>query len=144
MYRKNIPLFCLAYIVGLLIAAGIEQYWLTLLSFTVVAGGLVWKFTPDQWSRLQLRSFLIILLIFLTAFSSFYLRFPTPTNKDISQILTSDKNGMNVTITGKVLNAPTSNRAGKLRFWLATESVKQETKKQGVTGKLYATVPTPL
>lgn len=145
MYGKDVPLFCLAYIAGLLLASGIEQYWLTILIFGLILGGLAWKFSyHHQWWGLRSRSCFIIILITVIAFISFYLRFPTPTGNDISKIIPSEANGINVTVIGKVLNSPTLNRAGKLRFWLATAAVKQETEKQRVTGKLYATIPVGL
>ncbi|NBD33853.1 MAG: DUF4131 domain-containing protein [Cyanobacteria bacterium] len=145
MYGKDVPLVCLAYIAGLLIAAGIEQYWQTILIFGLITGGLLWKFASDhQWWNLRSRSILIIIGITLIAFTSFYLRSPTPTHNDVSQLIPSNTNGINVTVVGKVLNSPMLNRTGKLRFWLATESIKQETKKQAVTGRLYTTLPVSL
>ena len=132
---KDIPWFCFAYIAGLFLAAGIEQYWLTILIFVV--GGIAWQFPLSQRRWNLRRSFLLILITFI-AFVSFYLRFPTPTSNDVSQIIPPDTNGIKTTVVGKVLNSPTLNRSEKLRFWLEAETIKD---KQAVTGKLYVTVP---
>ena len=145
MYGKDVSLFCLAYIIGLLIASGIHQYWLTILIFALITGALAWKFASyHQWWGLRSRSFLVIIIMASLAFISFDLRFPTPNSNDVSKIIPPEANGINATVIGKVLNSPTLNRAGKLRFWLATEAVKQESEKQKVTGKLYITIPASL
>lgn len=143
MNARQVPLFCLAYILGLLVAAGNEQYGLTIIIFLGIAGGILFKIAPQyRWWGLRWQTGLGIFLIFLVALISFYFRFPTPTNNDVSQIIPADKNGIAVTVTGKVLNSPTLNRSGKLRFWLAVQNVNNPTENTPVTGKLYTTVPT--
>lgn len=145
MYGKDVPLFCLAYIFGLLITSGIDQYGLTILIFGLITGGLAWKFASyHQWLGLRSRSLLIIILITVLAFVYFNQRFPKAGSNDISQLISQEANGINVTVIGKVLNSPTLNRSGKLRFWLVTEAVKQNTDQQAATGKLYATIPASL
>ncbi|MFP4338032.1 MAG: ComEC/Rec2 family competence protein, partial [Halothece sp.] len=137
MYGKDIPLLCLAYIIGLLIAAGIEQYWLTLLIFGLILGGMTWKFLLPQQQGNFHTSFLII-VITLIGFVSFYLRFPTITANDVSQIIPPDTNGIQTTVVGRILNSPTLNREGRLRFWLSVEEVENQSE---VNGKLYVTLP---
>ena len=142
MYGKDIPLFCLAYILGILITSAIDQYALTILIFGLITGGLAWKFASyHQWLGLRSRSLLVIILIILTSFFYFYLRFPTAKSNDVSQIIPSDTNGISTTVMGKVINSPTLNRSGKLRFWLETETVNNDQKNMAVEGKLYATIP---
>lgn len=137
MYGKEVSLFCLAYIVGLLIASGIEQYWLTILVFGLILGGIAWKFLlpQQQWN---FRTSFLIILITLIGFVSFYLRFPTITANDVSQIIPPDTNGIKTTVVGKILNSPTLNREGRLRFWLSVQEVENQS---DVNGKLYVTLP---
>ncbi len=137
MYGKDVPLLCLAYIVGLLIAIGIEQYWLTLLIFGLILGGITWKFLLPQQAW-NFRSSFLIIIITLIGFVSFYLRFPTLTANDVSQIIPPDTNGIQTTVIGKILNSPTLNREGRLRFWLSVQEVENQSK---VNGKLYVTLP---
>ncbi len=145
MYGKDVALFCLAYILGLLIAAGIKEYWLTLLIFGLVTGALLWKFVSHhQWWGLRSRSLLVIILITIVSFVYFNFRFPILKSNDISQVIPPETNGISLTVVGKVINSPTLNRSGKLRFWLDTETVKNNYKNTVVEGKLYATIPATL
>ncbi|QDZ40220.1 DUF4131 domain-containing protein [Euhalothece natronophila Z-M001] len=142
MYGKEVSLFCLAYIAGLLIAAGIEQYWLTILIFGGILGGISWKFLlPDYQWKFRSRSTFLIIIIALIGVISFNFRFPTATTHDVSHIIPSDANGIQITVVGKVLNSPTLNREERLRFWL---SVQDAEKQSHVTGKLYVTLPREL
>ena len=141
MYRKDIPLFCLAYILGLFIASGIDQYGLTLLFFGLITVGLIWKFASHH---VRSRSVLIVILISLISFVYFNLRFPTPKSNDVSQIIPPESRGIVTTVVGKIINPPTLNRSGKLRFWLDTETVKNDYKSRKVEGKLYTTIPASL
>ena len=145
MYGKEVLLYCLAYIAGLLIAAGIGQYWLTISLTGIMGGAVLLKVAPRyRWWGLRSRSIFIILLIIVIAFVSFDYRFPRETSNDVSKIIPRASNGINVTVIGKVLNAPTVNRSGKLRFWLEADAVAETPNPQPVTGKLYTTIPESL
>ncbi|AFZ44151.1 ComEC/Rec2-related protein [Halothece sp. PCC 7418] len=143
MSAKDVPLFCCTYIVGLLIASGFEQYWLTITLTLILGGVILLRVAPIyHWWGFKLRSAWGIIFITLLAFLSFHLRFPTTAENEISQIIPPDKNGTVVTVTGKILDAPTFNQSGKLRFWLSVKGVKDDRRKY--QGKLYTTVPAQL
>ncbi len=143
MYAREVSLFGLAYILGLLIASGFEEYWLTIIITLSIAAIVFIKVAPNyNWWGLRQKTGLGIFIVFLIAFFSFYLRFPTPANNDVSKIIPPAENGISTTVVGEVLNSPTLNRSGKLRFWLSAEIVGEETHQTQVTGKLYTTIPT--
>jgi len=143
MYPKEVPLFCLAYILGLLIASGIEEYWLTITITVLIAGAVLVRLAPYyNWWGLRWQTGSGLFLVALIAFFSFYLRFPSPARNDVSTVIPPEKNGVRTTVVGQVLNSPTLNRSGKLRFWLLAETVGEETDQAQVTGKLYTTIPT--
>jgi competence protein ComEC len=143
MYAKEIPLFCFAYIIGLLIASGFEQYGLTITLTIFMGGAILLKVAPiDNGWGLQWRTGLAVSLVAIIAFCSFSIRSPKLVGSDISQIIPEGENGIVVTVKGKILDAPTLNRSGQLRFWLRVEAVKDQIGQQ--TGKLYTTVPATL
>jgi len=144
MYAKAVPIFCLAYIVGLAIAAGIGQYGLTIAGFGLVAGVIFLRIAPNyNWWGLRWQTGLGIVLVFFLALASFYIRLPSASMNDVSNMIRSGENGRWVTVTGKVLNSPTLNRSGKLKFWLSPQKIElnqANPKPRAVTGKLYTTL----
>ena len=144
MYAKKVSTFCCAYILGLAIASGFNQYGLTITLFGAITGIILINIAPSyNWWELRGKTVLALVFIFLIGIISFFVRFPTATPNDISQIISSEDNGRWVTVTGKVLNSPTLNQSGKLKFWLSTEQVDLKTNRNNitVTGKLYTTIP---
>lgn len=147
MYAKDISFFCIAYIAGLAIASGINQYWLTIIGCGLIIGVIFIKIARSyNWWGLRWKVALGLIFVFLIALFSFYLRLPSATPNDVSRVIPPDKNGRQLTVTGKVLNSPTLNRSGKSRFWLSAQKIKVKNNRNSVAveGKLYATVPSQL
>jgi len=140
MYSGEVWLYCLAYIIGLLIASGWPQYGLTIFVVLTITSFLLWKGVPTQARlRVDWKRSLVMLVIAGIAISYFQLRYPNPSVNEISHIIPPQDNGIRVTLTGKILNSPTLNRNDKLRFWLSTQRVKGH---PNAKGKLYTTVST--
>jgi competence protein ComEC len=105
-----------------------------------------------QWLLPTPKVWLIAGVVGLLA--SFYLqsRVPQPGNNDISKFVPPEENSNHqeqlFIVRGEVTSSPRLTRSQKAQFWLAAaqlDQVKNDTGKagitQGVTGKLYVTVP---
>jgi competence protein ComEC len=156
-------IFCLAYILGLLLTAisgtlaGIPFGAIGMLGAGVVLAfsiRRVWRAAPKAWVWLAAG------LVGVAAVLHFQLRLPQPNSTDIchfvpaSVVETSRADGCTPSplaksakaqVTGKLVSAPRLTRSNRLQFELAAAQLQssQADRPQPVTGTLYVTIPTP-
>ncbi len=146
MSRYNPIIFCLAYLVGLLITNLLEfplhhwQHWLGIFLIFSLITIIISKIIPRFWRRSpRIKTWLIAGLIAFLAMVYFQLRLPQPNNNDISNQLTINSP---VVVEGKILTQPQLNRSNNLRFLLETYKIEgKKIKDIKVTGKAYVTIP---
>lgn len=128
----NAVIWCLAYIVGLLMAAVPLGGAIAFLVGIMLAIALP-KFKPGFTTRVWIIAGIIALL------AGFYLqiRTPQPNANDISQFI-ADKS-QEVTVQGVVEELPRLTRSQKSQVWLSVTAL--EGRDRQVTGKLYVTLP---
>ncbi|HEY9738298.1 MAG TPA: DUF4131 domain-containing protein, partial [Trichocoleus sp.] len=125
---------CLAYCLGLFaVSLLVRHIGLALLPGTFISGlGLlalgvgaaVWM---PRWWRLGPRApiWLLAGLLALLASFNYCWRWPVPTVRDISQVLSRGESaGAEQTVWGTVQDTPRQNRGGRGRFWLEVDQVR--------------------
>lgn len=131
-------IFCLAYLMGLLVTAVPSGEWGVLIFGCILAVIVprLWRSGSPFWVWLVAGA-----IAFLATFY-FQFRLPQPAANDISQFIShSGGNSEIVTVTGKVISSPRLTRSGKVQFELATMKFTGDRGNQNVSGKLYVTVP---
>ena len=163
MIAKIAAVFCLAYILGLLLTgipstiAGLPLGLAVSLLLGVIAAGLMRRF----WRGLPRWVWLVAGLVGCLAGLYFQVRLPQPGISDICHALWTDAATCQPAafakaevklfeVTGRVDSSPRLTRSSKLRFELEAAQVKglaaDQTvlfAPQPVTGRLYVTVPPP-
>ncbi|NEP62008.1 MAG: DUF4131 domain-containing protein [Symploca sp. SIO2G7] len=153
-------LLSFAYILGLLSTAILgfpirvvswEQYILLVIGWGVL--GVVAAITLPRFWRTGPRSRLWLATGIVAALAVIYfqMRVPQPASNGISNFVDSVNGvtqGQVVTVQGKVESIPSKTRNQRSQFWLQAEQLNEIQGKdsngavsQGVTGKLYVTVP---
>lgn len=140
-------ILCLAYIVGLLLAA-IPAGGLIVLGLGIVAAltvRRVWRTAPKP------RIWLIAGLLGLVATFYLQLRTPHPASTDISRIIPTTASvtpALKVKVQGQISETPHLTRSQKMQVWLDVQQLdvlKGQTapwnRQSAVTGKLYVTLP---
>jgi competence protein ComEC len=131
-------IFCLAYIVGLLMTAVPWGGWGLLILGCVLAAILprCWRIGPPLgvWVAAGAIGFLATLY--------FQMRVPQPGVNDIGRFVANPGGDTQlVTVTGKVISPPRLTRSQKVQFELAANQLTRDRDSQNVSGKLYVTVP---
>ncbi|NER52062.1 MAG: ComEC family competence protein [Symploca sp. SIO1A3] len=153
-------LLSFAYILGLLSTAILgfpitvvswEQYILLVIGFGVL--GVVAAITLPRFWRTgpRPRLWLTTGIVAALAVIYFQMRIPQPASNEISNFVDSVNSaaqGQVVTVQGQVESIPRKTRSQRSKFWLQAEQLNEIEGKdnngavsQGVTGKLYVTVP---
>lgn len=153
-------LLSLAYILGLLVAASLglptnavswQESGAAIAGFCVlgivaaIALPRLWR-TGPRWGL-----WVAVGIVAALAIAYFQFKVPQPTSNDISQFVATKSSrvqGQVVTVQGKVESLPRLTRNQHMAFWLqATQLNEVESsnntgaRSEGVTGKLYVTVP---
>ncbi|MGC1247438.1 MAG: ComEC/Rec2 family competence protein [Spirulinaceae cyanobacterium] len=155
MNRKSTTIILLAYIIGLLISAGINfapnfGSWLTIggVGFGFMVLGIVMTaLVPKVWKTGPKKGIWIVAgLVAAIAVIYLQLRIPQPAGNDVSKLVPQKE--QLVTVQGRVLTSPRTTRSQRSQFLLAAQRVNEVEGKEGekavnrgVGGKLYVTVP---
>lgn len=128
---------CLAFILGLLVAAIPWAGWLLLALGGVAAwaGRRVWR------SPLPAVTWLVAGAIALMAGFYLQLRAPQPAQHDISRLLTPTEATVQAVVEGQVLSLPRLTRNETFQVWLQAQAIAPIGDGQPVTGKVYTTIP---
>ena len=143
MNRNAWLICCLAYIYGLLWAnleftSNYETNWHYLawsVGGIILLGLAIAVFLRDQ-SIAPFKLWFSAALIAIAAVVYFQLRIPQPAVNDVSNYLESNSSQV-VTVAGEVLTEPRLTASQKLKFWLKTGRVENQSE---VSGKLYVTL----
>jgi len=127
--QTSIIIFCLTYILGLLLTA-IPWGGYSILAVGIGAAIALPRFLPRLKPVIWLGAGLVGL------FASFYLqvRSPQPAASDISHFVSKNAN---VTVQGRITSTPRLTRSQRGQFWLEANQLNET----AVTGRLYVTVP---
>ena len=150
MSHHSGTVLCLAYVIGLLLAAilGVSpEFGLIWLGIAVGLGGsgvALGLVVPQFW-RLGPKLRIWILAGLITALATVYLemRIPQPSPNDISRLVIGvekKESSQVVTVQGKVSSQPRLTRSQRVQFWFEATQVVSD-RPERVTGKLYTTVP---
>jgi len=158
MNRQNIPIFCLAYITGLLSTAffGVRALfssevlskpdWAGIFIIFAILTTLTAILIPRWWlTGPKPKVWLIAGLIAILAVVYFQLRVPQPGTNDISHKLVESENNSSIAVKveGQILSEPKLTNKQKVRFWFKAENltIRENNQQETVTGKLYVTAP---
>jgi competence protein ComEC len=132
MRSTSAVIYCLAYIVGLLIS-GIHFGGAIAVVGSVIAAGLIPRWKSGFTNRLTW-----VIAGAIALFAGFYLqlRTPQPSPHDISRLIS--ETSKEVTVQGRVEELPRLTRSGRLQVWLSVTHLTSTNQKVG--GKLYVTL----